>query len=259
MPYREKRIYSGAMLEIERVHCTRSGRCSVRSSRGNGTGAAQAKTNLKNARKRLMRIMCENFTRGDLHITLTFYELLPEGQRKVLLAKFLRKLRALCKKRCGQELRYVCVPEDRAVRPHYHIVCGAFELGALELQELWPCGRVDIGTLDGNPDYGWLARYLTKQEGDYKHKKRWSQSKNLREPYMPEPKILKRKNLASRPMVPKGYYVMSAYRQATGQGYEWEYVVAIRQDRLQELPASLRVQLEQSKTWGEFTGPDDAF
>ena len=257
MPYREKRIYSGAMLEIERVHCTRSGRCICRRGSGNGTGKAQERINLKNARKRLMRLLCENFTKGDLFVTLTFDQLLCAEDRKKELAKFLRKLRTLCRRKSGQDLRYICVQEDRAVRPHFHLVCGAFDPSVMELQELWPFGRIDVGTLDGNPDYGWMARYLTKQKGDFRHKKRWNQSKNLREPYMPEPKILKRKNLASRPQVPKGYYVMSAYRQATGQGYEWEYVVAIREDRLQELPVEIRLKLEQSKVWGEFTGPEE--
>ena len=72
MPYREKRIYSGAMLEIERVHCTSCGRIIGRRPRGVPTGKAQAKINLRNAQLKLARLMCENFRRGDYHITLTF-------------------------------------------------------------------------------------------------------------------------------------------------------------------------------------------
>lgn len=252
MPYREKRIYSGAMLEIERVHCTQCGRALARRARGGVTGKAQDRINLKNSRLRLMRLMCANFTRGDYHITLTFERLLPTAERNKALAQFLRRLRRLCRQRAGHELRYICVREDRRVRTHYHLVCGAFPLEMSELQALWGHGRVEIGTLDGNPDYGWLARYLTKQEEREKGSKRWSQSRNLTEPVCPKPKILKRKALASRPQVPKEYYVMSAYRQATGQGYEWEYIVAIRYDRLQKLPEEVAEQLRRSRTWAEF-------
>lgn len=255
MPYREKRIYSGAMLEIERVHCTQHGRALTRRARGNLTGKAQERINLKNARLRMMRLMCANFRRGDYHITLTFEQLLPAAERNRALAQFLRRLRRLCRKRAGAELRYICVREDRRVRTHYHLVCGAFGVTVDELQALWGHGRVEIGTLDGNPDYGWLARYLTKQEEGEKGRKRWSQSRNLAEPVCPPPKILKRKALASRPQVPKEYYVMSAYRQATGQGYEWEYIVAIRYDRLQKLPAEVAEQLKRSRTWAEFCEP----
>ena len=252
MPYRETRIYSGAMMEIERTHCTALGKSLIRRSRGLPTGKAQAKINLKNARRRLMRLMCANFTRGDYHITLTFAESVSREAAGKELAKALRKLRGECRRAGAGDMRYICVREDRGVRPHYHLVCGAFEITLAKLQEIWPHGRVEMGTLDGNPDYGWLARYLTKQEEQDKGRKRWSQSKNLAEPYSPPAKILKRKALASRPAVPKGYYVMSAYRQATGQGYEWEYIIAIRQDRLQELPVEIQLRLEQSKTWGEF-------
>lgn len=255
MPYREKRIYSGAMLEIERVHCTRHGRALARRARGNPTGKAQERINLKNARLRLMRLMCTNFTRGDYHITLTFERVLPAGERNKALAQLLRRMRRLCRQRAGNELRYICVREDRGVRAHYHLVCGAFPLTIAELQALWAQGRVEIGTLDGNPDYGWLARYLTKQEEREKGSKRWSQSRNLIEPVCPKPKILKRKALASRPQVPPEYYVMSAYRQATGQGYEWEYIVAIRYDRLQKLPEEVAEQLRRSRTWAEFCEP----
>lgn len=253
MPYREKRIYSGAMLEIERVHCTATGRV-LRGRNTGRTGASQAKINLRNARKRLMRLMCSNFTQGDFHITLTFERILQREERMKLIAKFLRKMRNLCRKVSGYELRYICVREDRGQRPHFHLVCGAFEITLQQIQQMWKWGRVDIGSLDGNPDYGWMARYLTKQDDveDERNKKRWSQSKNLCEPVETEPKVLKRKSLGTRPKVPKEYYVMSAYRQATQNGYEWEYIVAIRYDRLQTIPEEVLEEISSSETWKTF-------
>lgn len=249
MPYREKRIYSGAMLEIERTHCTVCGRIIGRKGRGLPTGKAQEKINLRNAQLKLIRLMCENFKRGDYHITLT-WERLPDRQaQQAALEKFLRRLRTAFKRSVGRELRYVCVREDRAVRPHYHLVCDSFALDAARLAELWGQGRVEVGTLDGNPDYGWLARYLTKQEDQDRNKKRWSQSKNLRKPYEPEPKVLKRKALAYRPKAPKGYYVLSHYRQGTASGYEWEYMICIRLDRRQELPLDIQQRLEEDGVW----------
>lgn len=252
MPYREKRIYSGAMLEIERTHCTHSGRVIGKKSRGFATGKAQEKINLRNAQLKLIRTMCENFTRGDYHITLTHEKLLSREDQKKNLEKFLRKLRAEVKKQTGREMRYVCVREDRGVRPHYHLVCEKFPLRVELLAELWTWGRVDVGTLDGNPDYGWLARYLTKQEDQDKGKKRWSQSKNLRKPYEAPAKVLKRKSLAQKPKAPKGYYVLSYYHNATGAGYEWQYMICIRLDRKQELPLDIQMQLEEEGVWSAY-------
>lgn len=254
MPYREKRIYSGAMLEIERRHCTHTGQVIGKRGRGLRTSPGQEKINLANARRRLMRLLCENFRRGDLYITLTYERITSAEERAADLARFLRRLRRLCRERVGKELRYICVKEDRQVRPHYHLVCQSLPITPAQLLELWGQGRVELGTLDGNPDYGWLARYLTKQAEKERGKKRWSQSKNLRPPYEPEPRILKRKALARRPQVPKGYFVLASYRYATTYGYEGEYVVAIREDRKQELPLDIRQQMEESETWGQMAG-----
>ena len=118
MPYREKRIYSGAMLEIERVHCTSCGRIIGRRPRGVPTGKAQAKINLRNAQLKLARLMCENFRRGDYHITLTFGQSMTREQQAEALAKLLRWLRKVCRKAGGGryadgDLRYICVREDR--------------------------------------------------------------------------------------------------------------------------------------------------
>ena len=249
MPYREKKIYSGAMLEIERVHCHSCGRVIGRRGRGLPTGKAQEKINLRNAQLRLARLLCENFKRGDYHVALTFGKELERDEQQKILSRFLRRLRTAFRKATGRELRYVCVREDRGTRPHYHLVCEAFGANVDELAEMWDGGRLDVGTLDGNPDYGWMARYLTKQEGTDRNKKRWSQSRNLRQPYEPEPKVLKRKALAYPPRPPKGYYVLSHYHQATASGYEWEYMVCIRQDRRQELPFEIMQKLEDDGCW----------
>ena len=246
MAYRQSYVYSGAMLEIERVRCGDNGKVMHRQRRGILTSEAQQRANLKRAQLKLMRLMCVNFTRGDYHITLTMEHLHPAVTRKKEWAKFIRRLRALCRRRTGNELKYICVPEERAVRPHYHLVCSAFGLEISELQAMWPLGLVSLQPLDGCPDYGWLARYLTKQSEKDKSSKRWYQSKNLEEPVVQE-KRLKRAALAHRPQVPKEYYVMSAYRAATADGYECEYIVAIRYDRKQQLPDDVLRRV--SETW----------
>lgn len=257
MPYREKRIYSGALLEIERVHCTRHGRILFRRGSQNQTGDAQRKINLKNSRRELMRTMCANFTKGDYHLVFTLDRILPKEELAREWEKLLRKLRRACRKAGGGDLRYIWVREDRGVRPHFHLVCGAFPVSVQELQELWGRGRVDIGTLDANPDYGWFARYLSKQKEQDKGARRWHPSKNLKKPVRTKPKVLKRKALASRPQVPKDYHVLGAYRGATGWGYEWEYIVAIRHDRIQKLPDEMQEQIQGSRTWGEFCEPGE--
>lgn len=245
MPYRERRIYSGAMLEIERRHCTRTGRIVGKSGRTMKTCKQQEKINLKNTRRRLVRVVCENFTRGDYHITLTLANLpATRTRRQKLLEQFLRRLRTYCRRATGEDLRYICVREDAGVRTHWHLLCQKLPLTPRQLEEMWGAGRVGITTLDGNPDYGWLARYLTKQEEGETGKKRWSQSKNLRPPFEPPARVLNRKSLAARPKVPADYYVLSHYRWANCWGYEGEYIVAIRYDRRQQLPAEILAAMD---------------
>lgn len=252
MPYREARIYSGAMLEIERKHCTHHGRIIGAGRKRMGvTGKAQAEINRKNAQRKLVRLLCVNFAKGDLHITLTDDTGVGLDALKKANAKFLRKLRTFAAGQ-GKALKYIAVLEWKAVRPHWHIVCQRLAVTPEQLGQMWGLGRVGMDELDGSPDYGWFARYLAKQAEREKGEKRWSQSKNLEKPVEPEPKVLKRKALASRPQVPKGYYVLASYRYATSYGYEGEYIVAIREDRRKELPPALLDAMEESGTWMEF-------
>lgn len=254
MPYREKRIYSGALLEIQRLHCTHAGRILGGARRmGMETSDAQKKINLANARRKLVRWVCSNFTAGDYHITLTVEGDLGSAEtREAWRTQFLRRLRTAYAKR-GIELRYICVREDKGVRPHYHVLVPKAGLTMEDIAQMWGHGRVGMETMDGNPDYGWLARYLTKQDEKDKFRKRWTQSRNLVRPVEMPPRVLKRKHLASRPQVPKGYYILASYRWATGWGYEGEYVIAIRTDRMQELPPEVqRLLMNDSGGFAEF-------
>lgn len=250
MPYREQRIYSGALLEIERKHCTHCGRViGAGKSRLGTTSDAQKVINRKNAQRKLVRLMCTNFDKGDLHITLTDDEGMDKAQHKACWARFIRRLRSFCQKQTGQGLRYIAVCEWQEVRTHWHVVCKKLPILPSQLEKMWGKGRVELGTLDGNPDYGWFARYLTKQPERENWEKAWQQSKNLQKPIVSEPKILKRRQLASRPALPKGYYLLASYRYATSWGYEGEYLVAIRQDRKKVLPPVLQQEMERSGIW----------
>lgn len=159
MPYREKKIYSGAMLEIERVHCHSCGRVIGRRGRGLPTGKAQEKINLRNAQLRLARLLCENFKRGDYHVALTFGKELERDEQQKILARFLRRLRLAFRRATGRELRYVCVCE-RTVEHGRTIIW--YVRHSAQMWMNWPrCGMVAAWTLvhwtETLTTVGWLA------------------------------------------------------------------------------------------------------
>ena len=72
MPYREKKIYSGKMLEVEIYPITFQDRKQPRKKKEKTSEVKQKNLNDKNARKYLIRSINTNFTDDDLHITNTY-------------------------------------------------------------------------------------------------------------------------------------------------------------------------------------------
>ena len=100
MPYYERRIRSGRVLEVFRYFSLRRPGANIpRGKNQKKSSADQLVRNYANAKKNLTRIVNTNFGPGDLYITLTYEEPQPSPARaKLDLAKYLRRVRKKEKK-----------------------------------------------------------------------------------------------------------------------------------------------------------------
>ena len=190
MPIREKRIYSGRYLEIEIYPISKKERNKSRKRKLKESVNKQKNLNDKNARKHLRRLINGNFDDGDIFLHLTYDEKnLPgsEEEAKKQLTNFLRRVKNYRRKRGMEELKYIAVTEyheadenDKRTRTriHHHLVVSGMDRD--ELEGLWRNGRANADRLKSNElGYEELANYISK---DPKGNKRWTQSRNLKQP-----------------------------------------------------------------------------
>lgn len=193
--YETKTITSGIVREVE-IYPTFLKRDVPEEWKIQKCKKAQQNLNDKNARKYFVRKLNTNFGAKDYYITLTYTnENLPMDhmQAKKNLQNYFRRLNWLYVKKqiaAGitkskiKKIKYMAVTEHgegpKGIRCHHHLVMNSV-LDMKEVEEAWKLGRRNnIRLLD--PDELWLtglATYLTK---DPKGKKRWTCSKNLKEP-----------------------------------------------------------------------------
>lgn len=186
--YARKRIDSGSIREVEYYPVNRRGSILPRERKAK-TKEAKRKHNLKNAQKKLIRLINCNFDKTSWIVDLTYRDgSLPGelGARRDM-RNFVDRLR----RRCKGILKYIYViewsdEETHRIRVHQHLIIGDV-LGTRNidevrdmLNEVWGRGRVKVEP--ATPDeYGLTAwaRYIAK---DPKGGHRWSASKNLRRP-----------------------------------------------------------------------------
>ena len=197
MPMYKTEIWSGDVYEAEIYFSPRTAGKSIRRGANRETSCLkQQENNLRQARKKLARLINSNFSRRDIFVTLTYVNE-PGGEARRYLVNFLRRERNRRRRVGEMELKYIAVTESSATRTHHHIIMNAAAIE--ELTRLWPHGRVILSALDNDADYTGLAHYITKESGQGK---RWSQSRNLQKP------ITRRKEIKSRThrlRPPKGY------------------------------------------------------
>lgn len=188
MPYREKKIYSGKMLEVEIYPITFQDRKQSRRKKEKVSETKQKNLNDKNARKHLVRLVDTNFTDNDLHITNTYTDKeLPKSEDELKRdgKNYIRRINR-ARKRIGlSPAKYIMVYEykedktGKPIRMHIHIIMeGGLDRDTIE--KLWKKGRCNTSRLQAD-EYGYegLARYISK---DPKGKKRWISSRNLKQP-----------------------------------------------------------------------------
>lgn len=155
------------------------------------TRQAQKNLNDRNAKKKMMRLVHENFYPGDYFCTLTFRnEDLPNGldDAERLSKNFFRRINRLRKKLNLENAKYVYVLEEGTYgtqRFHLHLIMDN-GLSKEEVEEKWGHGGVTIKTLNYYKEENFIGvcKYIVKDEETYKKtafrlkgKKRWGSSK----------------------------------------------------------------------------------
>ncbi len=158
--------------------------------------AAQIERNMREAIRRLARILNCNFRGGDVFVTLKYNDRrLPENREEAakLAKKFLRRVGAAYRAEMGRKLRYVLVTADVSsktglpCRLHHHLVLPgvSWEL----CRKFWPDDQMSYRVLDNGGDYSAVAAYMVRNTGYRRGQRSWSTSQGMERPvfYPPEP------------------------------------------------------------------------
>lgn len=152
---------------------------------------AQRNLNDKNARKYVERLINQNFSNGDLWLTLTYDDehLPPDGDIDAAIKnvqKYIRRVNYQRKKRGLNNCKYVYVTEynpNEKIRWHHHLVMdGDMDMDTVEA--CWQQGsRNEVRRLrkDENGLTG-MANYIVKEKQRVKSEKRWNSSQGLVNP-----------------------------------------------------------------------------
>lgn len=210
MPYIKVIVDMGKVIEVYKYFAPNYSRKSSRGEKVREATEAMKKVNLNHAARKLNWLISTNFGKGDIHAVLTYGGDEPDPKTaRENLAKFHRAARAYFKK-TGREYKYIAVTEYKAKRIHHHIIMPG--VPAEDLQMLWPHGRPRITALDANGQYSQLAEYLIKEtertfrDEDAPSRKRWSASKNLKQPKIIR-EVIASKHWTTNPKAPKGWYI----------------------------------------------------
>jgi len=188
MAVREKKIYSGKILEIEIYNITKLERSKSRKKKLKESLNKQKNINNKNARKQLTRLANTNFTDKDLAVHLTYdNKNLPQSEEEAKkdVVNYIRRLNHYRKKRGIPPVKYIAViefkeqQEGKDIRMHHHMFMdGLVDRDTVE--NIWAKGRANADRLKSDEfGYEGLSRYISK---DPKGKKRWMQSRGLIQP-----------------------------------------------------------------------------
>ena len=188
MGYRTRTIKAGPRLEVEIYPIFgRENTGRLRAAKHNLTTEAVQRNNEERSIRELVRLMDENFSEEDLHLTLTYNGTPPTYSRaKADAYNFLRAVKRRREKAGMQELKYVYSVgggEDTNERTHVHVVLTG-GISREELEEIWEKGYANADQLQPNENgLEELARYLAgQQKKRTKGRRRWVASRNLRKP-----------------------------------------------------------------------------
>lgn len=162
MPYTEKKIIIGDIMEVMRYHSTKGGSVQ-RGEKEKASTPAQKKANEIRTGNELWRVIYINFDgqQGDQFNTFTFAEDIGEEEARKEWRNFTRRVRRYLKKNGLPDLKYVYTLEKQG-RWHIHAVMNGIPLK--DLTKLWGRGRVSSSILDKTNDYRDLAAWLSLED-----------------------------------------------------------------------------------------------
>lgn len=182
--YRLKSIFSGEMLESEGypIWSTSQKDAKEQVKKKTGTSAAQRNLNLKNIRKRIVRLTNANFTDQDIWVTNGYRDgVQPTEQAQAVrdVQNYLRRMKRAMKKQ-GIELKYLYVVEQSSTgRFHNHIIMNCPDRDLAE--KMWKYGKYSQARRLQPDDFGLegMSRYIAKDATNRKGCGNYGYSRNL--------------------------------------------------------------------------------
>lgn len=221
MPYVERTVVAGRVRETKKMYTSRYHKQGEkRQKHSQSTPDAQARVNERKAEEILRWKLNANFTAGDYHLVLHYYDKsVTLEQAEADKKEFLRLLRKECKKLEIQWKYVACTETKRMTNVHHHIILPAIPMDVLSrvwektLQERG--GNISVKPLDKRGNHAKLASYLMKETRatvsrwkEYgKRYKRFSCSKGLLCPE-PEYRVISANSWANEPRPKKGYVLL---------------------------------------------------
>ena len=213
------------------------------------TSEAQKAINERRAEDQLRWDLNANFTRGDFHVVLHYYdkEITLERAEKDL-TKWLGLVRRYMRSQ-GRPFRFIaCTETKRMTNVHHHVIMERSDLEAL--QNLWDKvtganGNVSLKPLDSRGQHAKLANYLMKETRSTMERfremgrkvNRFRRSRNLKKPEI-KYTVVRAESWTEDPKPRKGSYLYkfdSGETTRTGQdqnGWPWmEYYEIYSVDR----------------------------
>lgn len=239
-------------IEIDRVRTGNYGaRGKKRQKRKKPTPEQIALQNQANKKRKLRRIIKENFKENDYWVLLTYLKgyRTDVKEAKKDFKKFIRKLRREYRKR-GYELKWIVRSEVGGKgAAHHHLLVNRIHDGDILIKECWKsiegAGFPSFKPTYEEGGFDGLAYYITKSAEDEKAYSNYSRSRNLK---IPEPEIQRalKKEMTEYPKAPPGWYVdENSVSMGTNPitGYEYQHFI------MYKLGAAL-VQQGGSRTGG---------
>lgn len=185
MIYRVRTIRSGPVTECEIYPAFgRNQEARARKAKANLTPERMRRANHQAAIRRVIRLANANFTREDLHVTMTYAGDPPTWERSQKdVRNFIRRLQRLREKRGLPKAKYIYALEDNESGERKRIHCHMILSGGLtreEIEACWRKGWANADRLQPNEEgLASIARYITKAQ---RNRKKWCCSQGLTQP-----------------------------------------------------------------------------
>lgn len=237
MPYVQETCVCGDIVEVSKYYSYHIGNKQIRGEYKAPTSDQQKKSNIRQAKKKLRRILNNNFKDSeDCLLTLTFkkeYRPRDSEELKKYATKFFRNLKGRYRKK-GLELKYVyCLEVGPKGAVHIHAVVSGVETKLFN--ECWRWGWIDIKPLNSDGQYKGIADYFLKysektEKTEAKIGKLWYGSRNLIKPVVKK-KVLRSGKWRENPRPPKGFKILdinNGVSELTGLNYQTYTMIRLR-------------------------------